>query len=106
MIIISHSYKRTPWCGDHKGKSKKRIANHYVRNWLKENPDVILPPGGYKKIYCSWDICDYGRIRTWEDYWNDCLKYHQEAVNRGWGHYLNLDEDEEYHWWLKHYKNK
>ena len=32
---------------------------------------MILPPGAYKKIHCSWDICDYGWIRTWEDYWND-----------------------------------
>ena len=62
---------------------KKRIANHHVRNWLKENPDVILPPGGYKKIHCSWDICDYGWICTWEDYWNNCQKYHQEAIERG-----------------------
>ena len=69
---IVDGYKKTPWCGDHKGKSKKRIANHHVRNWFKRNPDAILPPGAYKKIYCSWDICDYGWIHTWEDYWNDC----------------------------------
>lgn len=33
---MSRSYKKTPWCGDHKGKSKKRIANHHVRNWFKK----------------------------------------------------------------------
>ena len=103
---MSKSYKKTPWCGEHKGKSKKRNANHQVKNWFKRNPDVILPPGAYKKIHCSWDICDYGWIRTWEDYWNDCQKLHQEAINRGWGHYIDLDKDEEYRWWLKHYKNK
>ena len=106
MIIISRSYKRTPWCGDHKGKSKKRIANHHVRNWFKKNPDVILPPGAYKKIHCSWDICDYGWIRTWEEYWNDCQRYHQEAIKKGWGHYMDLDKNEEYRRWLKYYKNK
>ena len=103
---MSKSYKKTPWCGEHKGKSKKRIANHHVRNWFKRNPDVILPPGAYKKIHCSWDICDYGWICTWEDYWNDCQKWHQEAINRGWGHYANLDKNEEYRKWLKYYKNK
>ena len=47
---MSRSYKRTLWCGDHKGKSKKRIANHHVRNWFKRNPDVILPQEPIKKF--------------------------------------------------------
>ena len=51
-------------------------------------------------------ICDYGWVRTWEDYWNDFQKWHQEAINRGWGHYADLDENEEYRKWLKYYKNK
>ena len=103
---MSRSYKKTPWFGDHKGKSKKRIANHHVRNWFKRNPDVILPPGAYKKIYCSWDICDYGWICTWEDYWNNCQRRHQEAIERGWEHYMDLNKNEEYRRWLKYYKNK
>ena len=59
-----------------------------------------------KKFYCSWNICDYGWIHTWEDYWNGCQELHKEAIERGWGYYMNLDEDKEYRWWLKHYKNK
>ena len=50
---MSRSYKKTPYCGDHKGKSKKRIANHKVRNWLKQNPEVALKGNAYKKIYES-----------------------------------------------------
>ena len=65
---------------------------------------MILPPGAYKKIHCSWNIYDYGWICTWEDYWNNCQKYHQEAIERSWGHYIDLDENEEYRRWLKYYK--
>lgn len=55
MIIISRSCKKTPWCGDRKGKSKKRIANHHVRNWFKRNPDVILPPEALEYILSITD---------------------------------------------------
>ena len=34
---MSRSYKKTPWCGDKKGKSKKRIANRTVRQYLKNH---------------------------------------------------------------------
>ena len=36
---MSKSYKKTPWCGENKGKTKKRNANHQVKNWFKRNPD-------------------------------------------------------------------
>ena len=46
---MSKSYKKTPWCGDHKGKLKKRIANHHVRKWLKENPKWVKIINDVKK---------------------------------------------------------
>lgn len=104
---MSRSWKRTPWCGDSKGKSKKRCANQSVRAWLKQHPEELLNGSKYKNIYNRWDICDYGWIRTWKDYWNDCQRWHQEAVERGWGHYKDeLNKEDEYRWWCKHYKNK
>ena len=38
---MSRSYKKTPWCGDHKGTGKKRTAWKTVRQWLKDNPDIL-----------------------------------------------------------------
>lgn len=103
---MARSYKKHAWCGDKKGKIKKRIANHHVRAWLKRHLDINLAPHDYKKIHCSWDICDYGWNRTWEEYWSSCQKWHQEALERGWGAYKELDEKKEYRYWYKHYRAK
>ena len=65
---MSRSYKKTPWCGDKQGKSKKRIANHTVRQYLRNHIDLTLPPNGYKKLYPSWEICDFCCIVTWEEH--------------------------------------
>ena len=46
---MSRSYKKTPWCGDKKGTQKKRQAWKVVRQWLKDNPDIALKGGQYKK---------------------------------------------------------
>ena len=62
---MSRSYKKTPWAGDKKGKIKKRIANHYVRQHLKNHTDLTLGPSDYKKLYESWDICDFYGIVSW-----------------------------------------
>ena len=104
---MSRSYKKTPWCGDNKGSQKKRQAWKVVRQWLKDNPDVALKGGQYKKLYEAWDICDYGWVTTWEEYWESCQRWPQEAINRGWGYYKDdLDEEKEYRHWYKHYKGK
>ena len=104
---MSRSYKKTPWCGDNKGTQKKRQAWKVVRQWLKDNPDITLKGGQYKKLYETWDIRNYGWITTWEEYWDSCQKWHQEAINRGWGYYKeDLDKEKEYRHWYKHYKGK
>ena len=56
---MSRSYKKHSWCGDHKGTGKKRTAWKTVRQWQKDHPDILLQGGAYKKIYETWDICDY-----------------------------------------------
>lgn len=100
---MSRSYKKTPWSGDRKGKDKKRTANHKVRNWLKRHPDVTLNGNSYRKIYESWDICDYGGIETWEQYWESAVR-----VWYRWRYYYKPfpDKKTEYRNWVKYFKTK
>lgn len=55
---MSRSYKHTPYCGDRKNRGFKKIANKKVRRSLKKI-DYILSPGGYRKLFESWEICDF-----------------------------------------------
>ena len=57
---MSRSYKKFPVLKDRARTSKdcqkpKTYANHAVRRYIG------IPGGksGFKKLYCSWDICDY-----------------------------------------------
>ena len=103
---MSRSYKKTPWCGDHKGKIKKRIANQTVRQMLK-NYDLIVQKGAYKKLYCSYDICDYGWICSWEDYWEGEWNTHIWISHmRPDKEHKEPDKKECYRKWLKYYRNK
>ena len=55
---MSRSYKHTPYSGDRKNKYMKRLANKTVRQRLKDE-DFSLSAAEYKKMFCSYDICDY-----------------------------------------------
>lgn len=96
---MSRSYKKHPWAGDNKGKWKKRIANSKVRSYLK-NYENILKFSDFKKVYESWDICDYGWLYTWDEYWEhtiqDCKRFNRPIPNK----------KEEYRNWFKTYKMK
>jgi hypothetical protein len=100
---MSRSYKKTPWCGDSKNKERKRIANNKVRSYLKNNKNTLIN-SDYKKVYESWDICDFGWITTWDEYWNDRLKLSQEHPE--WFKKKPLNKKEEYRRWYKYYKMK
>ena len=54
---MSRSYKHTPRCGERKGKYSKRLANHVVR--AQKFRDSFPRYSGYKKLFESWNICDY-----------------------------------------------
>ena len=54
---MSRSYKKTSYCGDKKGKDKKRCANHKVRSYLKQHPEESLKGRSFRKIFPTWDIC-------------------------------------------------
>ena len=104
---MSRSYKKTPWCGDRKGKNKKRIANHTVRQYLKNHMDLQLAPSDYKKLYSSWDICDYGWVFTWEQYWeNEWRMYHWFCTMFPNQKRKEPNEKDCYRKWLKYYRNK
>ena len=104
---MAKSYKKHPRCGDKKGTVKKRMAWKAVRQWCKDHPDESLKGNQYKKIYETYDICDYNLMTSWEEYWASCQRLHNEAIIRGCGLYKEeLDEKKEYRWWYTHYKNK
>ena len=58
---MSRSRKKTPYSGDRKDRGYKRYANKKVRQKLK-NSEEIYNYKEYKKLFCSYDICDYYTI--------------------------------------------
>ena len=61
---MSRSYKKHAYCGDKKDKELKRLANHRVRQYLKRKPEVTLKPSQFKRLFESWEICDYAQAAT------------------------------------------
>lgn len=99
---MSRSYKHTPYSGDTKGPDKKRIASKRVRQMIKAWD--ILPQGKeYKRLYESWNICDYGSIETWAQFWERTLK---QWHSWGYKYYPYPDEEKEYRKWYKWNKRK
>lgn len=99
---MSRSYKKTPWSGDKKGKFKKRTANKTVRTYL-DNINHELKYSSYKKIFDSWDICDFGWKTSWNEYWYNLQKLYKEFPLY-FPHGLN--KKEAYRDWYKTYKMK
>lgn len=104
LKIMSRSYKKTPYSGDHKGKWKKRRANEKVRNWFKRNLDANISRGDFRKIQNPWDICDFYSITTFKEYWQWELNWYEQHKNL-----YNLpkpDKKKSYRKWYKGYKMK
>lgn len=106
---MSRSYKKTPYAGDHKGKIKKRIANHRVRQKLK-NPDFECQHMAYKNVGMDrWDMCDSYSIYSWKKWWEYELKFYEESkyLNKySWREPKAPDYKEEYRKWYKWHKMK
>ena len=65
---MSRSYKHTPRCGERKNEFLKRYANHVVRR--RKLSEEFPQYSGYKRMYESWDICDYETVgETFEQYY-------------------------------------
>lgn len=100
---MSRSYKKTPYCGDKKGKDKKRLANHAVRQKLKTQE--IGNNNCYKKLYDSYDICDYYFLMSFEEFWKMELETYFYFLK----HSIKRDfpnKQEAYKKWKKSFKNK
>ncbi|HAH17786.1 MAG TPA: hypothetical protein DCL29_02025 [Eubacterium sp.] len=59
---MSRSYKKHPRVKDKNNKGMKKYANKKVRH-TKDIPNGKA----YKKVFESWDICDYCWIWTWKE---------------------------------------
>jgi hypothetical protein len=105
---MSRSYKKVPYCGDHKGKDKKRMANNHIRQLVKRNPEININYGAFKKHYEQYDICDYYWFCTWEEYWeSEWRSYEHLKMTYPESKYcVEPDEKECYRRWLKYYRNK
>ena len=70
---MSRSYKHTPRAGDTKDKFFKKYANRRVRRLPIDEPSLNYK--SYKKMTCSWNICDYETVGTsFEQYWKRLAK--------------------------------
>jgi len=68
---MSRSYKKHEVCKQQNTKDMKQMANRHVR---RNMTDLPLKGKAYKKLFESWDICDYKWIWTKEDAireWNE-----------------------------------
>ena len=91
---MSRSYKKFPFCKcENSCKSGKKFANKKVRRHKKE----ISNGRSYKKLYESWDICDYRSSMTWQEWQEWC--HHP----RWWG---RKQEEPIYYEWYRAYKRK
>jgi len=69
---MSRSYKKYP-SGKCERSCKKgqRFANKTIRQYN----DVIPNGKVYKRLYCSWDICDYKFVAFTKDEQQRCARY-------------------------------
>lgn len=89
---MSRSYKKVPCCKDHNQGMKKRANRQLRRN------DLDIPSGkAYKKLFCSFDICDYKFLDSFDSFKIGWCKYNR---NR------KYSDKELYKMWYKDYKMK
>ena len=98
---MSRSYKKEPVVKDYNRNSKK-YANRKVRRIFK---NCDYPNGSaYKKLYCSWDICDWRFRETYREYEKRAKQYKFEYIHGITKYDLSTDMN---HWeWYKMHKRK
>lgn len=88
---MSRSYKRVPCCKDHTRGMKKCANRHVRRNYM------TVPSGmAYKKLFCSWNICDYKFLESFSSYKKAVSKYNHRKYS----------DKELFRKWYKDYKMK
>ena len=96
---MSRSYKRYAVCKDKNSRYGKRMSASAVRRSRE-----TINGGAYKKLYCSWNICDYRfyegsfehSIEDWRKIWESTPRLQKRFPT--W--------KTAYRYWLKCYKNK
>ena len=104
---MRRSYKKTAYCGDRKSKSKKRLANRAVRNYFKRNPEIVMNYREFKKIFDSYDICDYYWLEPNFEQWaqtqlNIWYFWHENGLTKK----PCPTKKELYNHYMKYYKRK
>lgn len=94
MIKLSRSYKKHNICKDKCWKTGKKLANRIVRMY----EDIIPKGAAYKKLYCTWNVCDYKVRISWQEY---CRETNLKQLVKGSPEYKKL-----YRQWYKWYKGK
>lgn len=98
---MSRSYKKTPIVKDHT-KGMKQLANRKVRR-QKDVPQFA----GYKKLFCSYDICDWVFRESFEEYLSRERRTEKEWNIKPWFKEDRIKTDKEhYNDWAKSYKRK
>ena len=69
----------------------KKCANRYVRR----NHLIVPSEKAYKKLFCSYDICDYKFLKSFSSYkkWiskHDCRIYKDAELYRMWYKYYKM----------------
>lgn len=81
---MSRSFKKVGGWTDH-GRNRTRIEKRFASKKVR-NTKEVSSGGSYKKLYCSYDICDYKFlyysprevIREFESRFNDEILYFSE----------------------------
>ena len=88
----------------------KTIANRKARRRLKVASFEIANGNAYRKIVCSYDICDWWFRETYAEYAVRADKYRMEYLNgiTRWGIRTSVDMSEgmDYWQWFRVYKRK
>jgi len=99
---MSRSYKKNPFCTDHKRrwtKERKQLANRTVRRRVKDMNEDMPARLPHKKMTESWNISDYGWRMTREEAIEWYLyKAEHEASEYFLNHYPTLEA------WLKYWE--
>lgn len=86
---MSRSYRHSDIVKQQNTKGMKQYANRKVRRCYK-NDDLPMKGKSYKKLFQSWDICDWKWIWTKQEAieeWNrpDGNKYYSSYLHRRYG---------------------
>ena len=100
---MSRSYRKSPRIKDH-NKGVKRLANKKIRRVNRLTP---LKGGNYKKMYPTWDICDYNyywSIEEAKDSWYEEESEHYKGY--AWRHERFKTLENWLSYWAKCVKRK